>query len=252
MDDHGKRGFIESLSSKAAFKFGLIAGLAAMFIIGFFILLGLVLTGNANTGNIGKNLNTGNTNVNTNDTGTTGVINLVAIDKDEWIRGDKNAKVTIVEYSDMDCPFCQNFHATMQQVMTTYGKDVNWVYRHFPLTSLHPEAEQKAEASECVGEQGGNDKFWAFLDVVFSNSTEKVADLPGIVTNLGLNATKFSECLASGKYKDKVQQQYQEAQAAGGRGTPYSIIVAGDTKTPINGALPFATVKAQVDAILAK
>lgn len=84
-------------------------------------------------------------------------------DKD-WLYGDKNASMTIVEYSDIDCPYCKSFHATLQQVVADYKGQINWVYRHFPLTSLHPNALLKAQATECVGEQGGNDKFWQYLD----------------------------------------------------------------------------------------
>jgi len=251
MDDQGKKGFVDSLNSKSAFKFGLISGLAVMFVIGFFVLLGIVLSGKAD--GVAKNNNNANLGnnavVNQGDTAA-GAINLVPVEKDEWTRGNKNAKVSIVEYSDIDCPFCQSYHATMQQVIADYGDDVNWVYRHFPLTSLHPEAAKKAEAAECVGELGGNDKFWEFLDKLFADTTEKVADLPTIASSIGINAQRFTECLDNGKYASKVQQQYQEAQAAGGRGTPYSIIVAGDTKIPINGALPYATVKTQLDSVL--
>lgn len=86
----------------------------------------------------------------------------------DHIRGDINAPVKIIQYSDIDCPFCKRFHGTMQEVMDSYGKDgkVAWVMRHFPLTQLHPDAFNKAEASECVAELGGNDKFWKFVDTL--------------------------------------------------------------------------------------
>lgn len=92
--------------------------------------------------------------------------NLAPVTAADHIRGDINAPVKIVEFSDIDCPFCKKFHTTMQEVMKTYGKDgkVAWVYRHLPLTQLHPDAKNKAEASECVTEIGGKDKFWAFVD----------------------------------------------------------------------------------------
>lgn len=99
----------------------------------------------------------------TNPNATT-TINLAAVSDQDWLFGDKNAPLTIVEYSDIDCPFCKRFHTTMQQVVSDYKGQVNWVYRHFPLTSLHPDAMLKANAVECVGAQGGNEKFWQYLD----------------------------------------------------------------------------------------
>lgn len=92
-------------------------------------------------------------------------LNLPAVNKDsDHIKGNKDAKITIVEYSDMECPYCQRFHPTMQQVIADYGDKVNWVYRHFPLTSIHPNAMNLALSSECVAELEGNDKFWEFVD----------------------------------------------------------------------------------------
>src|SRR3990167_11318401 len=86
------------------------------------------------------------------------------ISKDDHIRGNPDAPVKIVEYSDTECPFCKRFHDTMKQVMDEYGKTgkVAWVYRNFPLDQLHPKARNEAIALECAGDQGGNDPFWAY------------------------------------------------------------------------------------------
>lgn len=84
--------------------------------------------------------------------------------KTEAVRGNQNAKITIVEFSDFECPFCKRFHQTMQQVVSTYGNDIKWVYRHFPLDGLHQQARPEANMSECAHEQG---KFWEFTDGVF-------------------------------------------------------------------------------------
>lgn len=86
----------------------------------------------------------------------------------DHIRGDANAPVKVVEYSDLDCPFCKQFHVTMNQVMEEYGKQgrVAWVFRHFPLEQLHPDAPRKAQASECMSELGGQQAFWNFVDKV--------------------------------------------------------------------------------------
>lgn len=91
--------------------------------------------------------------------------NMPAVTNDDHIRGNKDARIKLVEYSDFECPFCQRFHPTMQQVMDKYGDQVAWVYRHFPL-SFHPEAQKAAEASECVAANGGD--FWDYADTLFS------------------------------------------------------------------------------------
>lgn len=87
------------------------------------------------------------------------------VTSEDNVKGDvENAKVTIVEYSDFDCPFCTRFHATMNSVFAKYNGEVAWVYRHFPLEQLHPNAKAVAVASECVAKLGGNDAFWTFAD----------------------------------------------------------------------------------------
>jgi len=92
---------------------------------------------------------------------------LTAISEKDHVRGNRSAKIKLVEYSDFECPFCQRFHLTAKQVLDEYGNDVAWVYRHFPLDQLHPKARPTAEASECVYELGGDEAFWKFTDEVF-------------------------------------------------------------------------------------
>ncbi|MFA7252536.1 MAG: thioredoxin domain-containing protein [Candidatus Paceibacterota bacterium] len=153
------------------------------------------------------------------------------ISAEDHIRGNPNAKIVIVEYSDTECPFCVRLHQTMKQVMDQYGKtgEVAWVYRHFPLDQLHPKARNEAAALECAGELGGNDKFWAYTDRIYeitpANNGLDVAELPKIAEHVGLDVVKFNSCLNSGKYSAKVQQDVQNAQDTGGNGTPWNIVV---------------------------
>jgi protein-disulfide isomerase len=84
----------------------------------------------------------------------------------DYRKGPADATLTIVEYSDFDCTFCSRFHSSMQQVINT-NDDVAWVYRHFPLDQIHPDARRVAEASECVGALGGDEAFWSFTDGYF-------------------------------------------------------------------------------------
>ncbi len=180
-----------------------------------------------------------------------------AVTSDDHIRGDINAPVKIVEYSDTECPFCKRFHSTMQQVFDEYGKEgkVAWVYRHFPLDQLHPKARKEAEATECASELGGNDKFWAYLDrlmeVTPANNGLDPAELPKIATYVGLDATKFNECLSSGKYTQKIEEHVQNAAATGGNGTPWSIVVSkSGKKYPLSGAQPYESVKQLIEIAL--
>lgn len=105
----------------------------------------------------------------------------------DHIWGDPNAPVKIIEYSDLQCPFCQRFHPTMQQIVTEYKGQVAWVYRHFPLEQIHPHARKEAEAAECAAELGGNNAFWVFVDALFKGTpTSDPAELAKIATQIGL------------------------------------------------------------------
>ncbi len=171
-------------------------------------------------------------------------ITVKPVSADDHIFGDVNAPVKVIEYSDLECPFCKRFHATMQQVVAAYSGQVAWVYRHFPIDQLHSKARKEAEATECAGELGGNDKFWAYtnrlMDVTPTNNGLDAAELPKIATFVGLDAVKFAQCLESGKYAAKIEADVQAAVAAGARGTPYSVVISPTgKKSVIPGALPF-------------
>ena len=179
------------------------------------------------------------------------------VSADEHIRGNPEAPVNVVEYSDLECPFCKRFHATMQQVIDEYGKkgEVAWVYRHFPLDALHSKARKEAEAIECANELGGHVAFWNYIDRLFevtpSNNGLDLTQLPVIAKNIGLDQSAFKTCLDSGKFADYVSRDLDDARAAGGSGTPYSIVIAANgEKFTINGAQPFEEVKRIIDAAL--
>lgn len=175
----------------------------------------------------------------------------------DHIRGDKNAKVSVIEYSDFECPFCKRHYPTMKQVFETYqSKGVNWVYRHFPL-SFHANAEKEAEASECAAALGGEASFWKFHDLIFerttSNGTGFALDaLVPLAKEIGLNGPTFKECLDSGRYAKKVQSEMDSGSAAGVRGTPGTIILKNDSgeSKNVSGALPFDTFKSAIDAFI--
>ncbi|MGB0757337.1 MAG: DsbA family protein [Patescibacteria group bacterium] len=242
------------------FGLGIVTAILIICTIGFFVLLSGKFDGTATAKSTDTTqvVKTGTQPTPTQPTAPqpagTGEIQLAAVTESDWVKGNRNAKISIVEFSDTECPFCKRFHPTMQQVIDTYGDDVNWVYRHFPLDSLHPTARKEAEATECAGELAGNDGFWAYLDRLFevtpSNNGLQLSQLPQIAEDVGINRAKFEECLDSGRHANAVQEEYQQAVAAGGRGTPYSVLVVGDENIPVSGAVPFEQLKSIIDSQL--
>jgi len=173
---------------------------------------------------------------------------LVDIDYDEnsHIRGDINAPVTIIEFSDFQCSFCSRFQGTMNEVMAAYPTQVKWVYKHFPLDSIHPTAREASEASECASEQG---KFWEYADRLYEDQSKISSSfLKELAVELELDSTQFDACLDGGKYADKVEKDYQEGLTAGVQGTPGGFI-NGET---LGGAVPFATLQTKIDKILSE
>lgn len=170
-------------------------------------------------------------------------------------RGNVQAKVKLIEYSDLECPFCKSFHPTLQQILKDYGSKVAWVYRHYPL-SFHANAQKEAEATECVAELGGNDKFWQFVDKIFERTTSNgtgfaLSNLGPLAAEVGVNQGAFQTCLDSGKYAQLVKDQMEGGSKAGVKGTPGTFIVSKDGSSKlIQGALPLLQVKQAVDAAL--
>ncbi|MFZ2252852.1 MAG: thioredoxin domain-containing protein [Minisyncoccia bacterium] len=178
-------------------------------------------------------------------------------DKDH-IRGNPNAPIVIVEYSDFECPYCKNFHETMNKIMADYGKDgkVAWVYRQFPIVQLHPNAPKIAAASECVASLGKNDAFWKFADFVFGereiNSPTDITRLGEYAEKSGVDKAKFTACVDAGTFTSKITSDLGLAAKAGAKGTPYSILMVGNQQGIINGAQPYETVKQMVETMLSQ
>ncbi len=177
------------------------------------------------------------------------------VSADEHIRGNKDAKIAIIEYSDLECPFCKSFHPTTNEILKTYGDKVKLVFRHFPL-SFHANAQKEAEASECVAQLGGNDAFWTFVDKIFERTTSNgtgfaLENLGPLAAEVGVNQAQFQSCLDSGKYAQKVQDQLAEGSAVGVSGTPTSFVIDENGKGEgIVGAVPKETITAAIDKLL--
>jgi protein-disulfide isomerase len=158
------------------------------------------------------------------------------LEDDDPFLGPENAKVTVVEFSDFECPYCAAAAGTHEELINRFkSQDPTWeaavpklrelaeegkikyVFRDFPLTSIHQYAQKAAEGAECADEQG---KFWEYHDRLFETAKLDLASLKQHAADLGLDTTKFNECLDSGKYASEVAKDLQDGQAVGVRGTP--------------------------------
>jgi protein-disulfide isomerase len=161
-------------------------------------------------------------------------------------RGPADARITIVEFSDFQCPYCQRSLATIEKVLAKYPSDVRLVYRHLPLDSIHPHARGAAEAAACADEQG---LFWAYHDKLFQNNRALgKEDLLRYAGEAGLDAPKFQACVEERRFKAKVESDLQAARAVGISGTP-AFVVNG---VLLSGAQPPEEFYAVIDAALTK
>ena len=178
---------------------------------------------------------------------------------DDPVLGDKNAKVTLIDFTDYECPFCKRyFDDTFSQIKKNYidtGK-IKYVVRDLPL-SFHANAHKEAQAAECAREQGGDSTYYKYHDEIFKKTTSNgtglaLTELSVLATNLGLDGTALQTCLDSDKYKAEVDKDLADASAVGASGTPTFFIgkSTGDgviTGTKIVGAQPYSAFQAEID-----
>ncbi len=258
MSEHTKSSLFTGASPKLTFVMGILVGVAGVSLVGFMLALVMSFGGNGGLAKIfakgdkaGQPAvaeNTGPSQPGTNQPPAKVDIQVKA---DEFVRGEPNAPVTLVEYSDLECPYCKRFHPAMQQIMKDYAGKVRWIHRQFPL-SFHANAQKEAEASECVGKLGGGSKYWEFIDKIYERTTSNgtgfaLADLPKLAQEVGVNQTSFKTCLNNGDMTAKVQKDIQEGSSYGVSGTPTTFI----NGRAVEGALPLADLKAAVEQALA-
>ena len=160
---------------------------------------------------------------------------------DDPALGAPTAPVTVIEFSDFQCPFCQRVMPTLKRLHDAYGDRVRIVWKDFPLTSIHPEAFKAAEAGQCAREQG---KFWEYHDRLFANQQALQPEfLKKYAVELGLDAAKFNACLDTAKYAERVQEQMGVGNALGVSSTP-SVFINGRL---VSGAHPYETFAAIID-----
>ncbi len=197
---------------------------------------------------------TNNGKAQTSDTAEKSLEEMAPVAADDHSIGNRDAKVTLVNYSDFLCPFCQKFHDTLQGIEAKYGDRVNFVFRHLPIVG-GDNSFALARGAECAVAERGNEAFIEYADLVYAKAgTNK---LPGddfaeaVAKDMGLNVSEFAKCLASDAYDAKIIAQANNGLAMGVEGTPFSVIVASDgTKYPVNGAQSAATVTQLLDLAL--
>ncbi len=222
----------------------------AMWKYATFALLAIVVIGaiafiipndSGTTGNAVVNPGTGNNAAPTR-------YNVEVTEEDNFIQGSPTSKVIIIESSDFECPFCERAHSgAVSQIRNAYSdQEVAIVYNQFPLSSIHPNAQKAAEASECAGDQG---KFVEMHDMLFESGVSGgLESFKSYAVQLGLNTAEFDSCLDSGEKASDVKADLDRGQSAGARGTPH-FLVNGIT---VSGAQPFEAFSQIIDAELAK
>lgn len=164
-----------------------------------------------------------------------------AVDETDHTRGNPEGSITIIEYSDFECPFCKRLHPTLTSLLGE-NPEIRWVYRHFPLTS-HPNAAPAAEASECVALLGGNSAFWQFADAMFENQRSLGPELyENQASRLEIDLDDFNECLQREDIGMIVQDDFSEVRSLGANGTPFSLLISPDGSVQaVPGAVPLET-----------
>ncbi len=178
-------------------------------------------------------------------------VNIRPVSSSDHRYGSPTASLFLIEYSDFECPFCASIYPTLKKIVDESNGQIAWVYREFPLTSIHNEAGPAANAAECVAEQKGDTGFWRFADTIFANQAN-LSDtyISTVAKSAGVDMTKFTNCLTTKKYQSKIDADTAESIASGGNGTPFTVVVNTKTgkATPVSGALPYDQIMSIVNA----
>jgi len=166
------------------------------------------------------------------------------IDAEDHILGDPSAPIKFVSFTDLECPFCKEFHPVLERTVDEY-ENIAVVYRHSPIDLLHSKARQEARASECAAELGGNDAFWKYVNRIFeitpSNDGLDPRQLSEAAVFIGLDRDTFDSCLTSDRHADRIDRDVQDALNAGSQSsTPFTLILLPSGKTyALPGYIPY-------------
>lgn len=168
------------------------------------------------------------------------------VSEDDPSLGNPEALLTIVEFADFGCPYSREASFAIRALSLAYADRVRYIYRDFPITEIHPDAQMAAEAGECARVEG-DDKFWAYHDTLYQNQNDLTRPaLREYARAVGLNVPKFDQCLASGRYRSEVTADIQDGIDAGVIGTP-TFFFNGQK---VSGAIPLETLRLITDVYL--
>ncbi|MDQ2915639.1 MAG: DsbA family protein [Pseudomonadota bacterium] len=178
--------------------------------------------------------------------------------KQDHIRGNAAAEVSLIEYTDFECPFCKRFHNTPKPLLDRYGGRVNWVVRNYPLPFHDPAARKEAIAAECVAHLGGNDAYWKYADSVFANTKSNGGGLPAdksvekLAEAVGIKTAALTQCMKDDATGKRVEQDIADGAAAGVSGTPTTVVRNNRTgaSEAVVGALPATSLVPVIDRML--
>ncbi|BFM18787.1 hypothetical protein R50073_49700 (plasmid) [Maricurvus nonylphenolicus] len=148
------------------------------------------------------------------------------------IYGEEDARFTLVEFSDLECPFCKRFHSVPKEVVDASSGRVNWEWKHLPLPSHNPVASVEAQASECVAEIKGNRAFWVYIHQVFDETKgngQGAGDLINLASNIGVDPEEFADCMKEGRHSEKIAKDLQLATQMNVNSTPVTFVIDNHT-----------------------
>ena len=177
-----------------------------------------------------------------------GELDLVAqVSEQDFVRGDKNAPVTLIEYADFSCHFCAQFQLTLKQLVDESKGQIKWVYRHLPIFNI-----EAAVASSCVGRLGGEETFWKYSDTLFANQDAlKTAYYLETAKTLGIDEAKYGECIKDAALEKAIRQEFtQNKILLGFNGTPHTVLIdKNGKKFSFTGALPYDELQSVIEGL---
>ncbi|MEP6998213.1 MAG: thioredoxin domain-containing protein [Betaproteobacteria bacterium] len=176
----------------------------------------------------------------------------------DHVRGKASAEVSLIEYTDFECPFCKQFHGTPKALLDRYQGRVNWVIRNYPLPFHDPAARKEALAAECVGQLGGNDAYWKYADALFASTKSNGGGLPDdksvdkLAESVGIKSAALGQCMNADAAVKRIELDIADGNAAGVSGTPTTVVRNNKTgaSVAVVGALPAGGLDPAIEQML--